>query len=100
MGERTGRIEVSPDGHNVPQPSPDEAVRLLGAQIAALRDELGGLVAELDRRRHEVLDLRLQVRRHVVAAIATAVSTVGAMAGIIWLGISRARRRGSRRACD
>ena len=52
MGERTGRIDLS-DNHKTRPPSPDEAVRLLGAEIAELREELGGLVTELDRRRHD-----------------------------------------------
>ncbi len=38
--------------------SPRETTRQLDGEIAALREELAGLVAELDRRRHELLDLR------------------------------------------
>ena len=33
-------------------------------EIEAIRGDLDGLVAELDRRRHEALDWRLQARRH------------------------------------
>ena len=92
MGERTGRLDLS-DNHKTRPPSPDEAVRLLGAEIAELREELGGLVTELDRRRHDLLDVKLQFRRHVVGATVTAVSLIGAIAGLVWLGVSRSRKR-------
>ena len=91
MGEGTGRLDLSGD-HKAGGVSPDEAVRYLGAEIADLREELGGLVSELDRRRHDLLDVRLQFRRHVVAATVTAVALIGAVAGLVWLGIRRSRR--------
>jgi hypothetical protein len=68
-------------------------VRLLGAEIAEIRDELGGLVAELDRRRHDLLDVRLQLRRHGPAVAAVVISFIGAAAGVVWLGVWRARKR-------
>jgi hypothetical protein len=69
--------------------------RALESDIERLRGELDGMVSELDRRRHEALDLRLQLRRHsgVVAAlgvVAVLVSVVGVMA---W---SASRRRQDR----
>jgi hypothetical protein len=42
------------------EPTPRDLER----EIDEIRDELGGLVGELDRRRHDVLDWRLQLRRH------------------------------------
>jgi hypothetical protein len=93
MDERTSRVDVSYDGHTVEKPSPHEAVRQLGAEIAAVREELTGLVAELDRRRREMLDLRLQARRHAVGVTVAAASLVGAAAGTVWLRMWRARRR-------
>lgn len=94
MGERTRGLELtSGDGRTVEPPSADEAVGRLGADIAALREDLGGLVAELDRRRHELLDVRLQASRHAGAAAVTTVSLIGAASGVVWLSIWRARRR-------
>jgi len=92
MGEGTGRLVRSGD-QKPGGVSTDEAVRYLGVEIAELREELGGLVAELDRRRHELLDVRLQFRRHAVAATVTAITLFGAVAGLVWLGIWRFRRR-------
>jgi len=64
----------------------------LEAEIAALRDELGALVAELDRRRHDLLDVRLQLRRHAWQIAIAGVGFSTAIAGLVWLGTSRAQR--------
>lgn len=74
--------------------SPREGVvgRVAG-EIDVLRHELGGLVDELDRRRHEALDLRLQAKRHpvLVATVATAAALI--VGGIIALVVRDARQR-------
>ena len=73
-------------------PESEDVGRVAG-EITTLRDELGGLVAELDRRRHEALDLRLQVSRHPV--LVGTVATVAAIlvGGAIALAVRNARRR-------
>jgi hypothetical protein len=63
------------------------------AEISALREELGALVGELDRRRHELLDVRLQLRRHAWQIAVAGVGVSVGIAGLIWLGVARARRR-------
>jgi hypothetical protein len=73
--------------------SPRETVRQLDAQITMLRDELGELVAELDRRRHAALDVKTQVRRHAREVALTGVALVGVAAGFVWLGAWRRQRR-------
>ena len=73
--------------------SPRESSRQLEGEIAMLRDELGGLVAELDRRRHELTDIKLQAKRHAVGATLTGVGLLASAAGFVWLGAWRARRR-------
>jgi hypothetical protein len=96
MGERTSGLELSTNDHTTPPAppaSPDETVRHLGVEIAALREELGGLVAELDRRRHDLLDVRLQARRHALTASAVAVALIGAIWGLVRLGVRKARKR-------
>ena len=94
MGERTGSLDLrSKDEHRAELAAPGDAVRQLGAEIAALREELSGLVAELDRRRHDMLDLKLQARRHALGVTATVASLIGAAAGVVWVGIWRSRRR-------
>ena len=95
MGEGADRVRS--DG----APGPGDVQRVAG-EIDVLRHELGGMVAELDRRRHEALDLRRQVRRHPVL-VATVV-TVGALlvGGAVALiaRVARARRKPTRRARD
>lgn len=49
-------------------------------EISSLRDEIGDLVGELDRRRKEAFDVRLQLQRHPVAV------AVGAAAVLLVLG--------------
>jgi hypothetical protein len=75
-------------------------VHRVSGEIDVLRHELGSLVSELDRRRHEALDLRVQVKRHplLVAAVATvaAVALGGAVALLIHA--TRERRRPTVRA--
>lgn len=56
-------------------PTRETSAEELEAQIESLRAELGELVQELDRRRHEVLDVRLQLRRHA-GAVAVGVGLV------------------------
>ncbi|HEY7365969.1 MAG TPA: hypothetical protein VIE37_17870 [Methylomirabilota bacterium] len=73
--------------------SPRETVRQRQAEVTALRDELGQLVTELDRRRREALDVKLQLRRHGPGIALTGVALVGAAAGLVALSIWRDRRR-------
>ena len=70
-----------------------EDVHRVAGEIDVLRTELGGLVAELDRRRHEALDLGLQVRRHplFVAVVATAAAIL--LGGTIALAVRGRRER-------
>jgi hypothetical protein len=65
----------------------------LGGEIKEVREELDGLLGELDRRRHEALDVPLQLRRHAVGASLTLVALVATAAASVWLTIWRRRRR-------
>lgn len=78
----------------------DVQVRRVAGEIDGLRGELGLLVAELDRRRHELFDVGLQVRRHpaaVAIAAATAALVLGGMVALLVRG-RRERRRPTVRA--
>ncbi len=74
-------------------PARDDAVGRVEGEVDTLRNELGGLVAELDRRWHEAVDVRLQVRRHPV--LVATVATVAALlvGGAIALAVRRGRER-------
>lgn len=71
----------------------EDRVGRVSGEIDSLRGELGALVAELDRRRHEALDLRLQVRRHPVAAALVAVALAAAVGGLVAFAVRDRRRR-------
>ena len=94
MDQRTSGVEMKrdpPDGER--ESSPRAAAEALSGEVAAARDGLDTLVAELDRRRHNVLDVRLQLRRHALGVILTTAAFVIAAAGFVWLDISRRRER-------
>jgi hypothetical protein len=65
----------------------------LREDIAAIRDNLGGLIGELDRRRHEAFDVRLQLRRHPIPVAVTALALAGLIGGVIAARVIRRRRR-------
>ena len=68
-------------------------VRELGHETEATRQELDRLVMELDRRRHQALDWRLQVRRHarMLALLGAGIVVVGGIG--VTASIARTRRR-------
>ena len=95
MGEGTAHVTaVDATGGNGPAaPTDGEATeQAIERDIDRLRGRLDGMVGELDRRRHEALDVRLQLRRH-----ATAVATVGVVAAVIVVGGFVAWRNARRR---
>jgi predicted histidine transporter YuiF (NhaC family) len=77
----------------------EEMVGRVSGEIDTLRRELGALVGELDRRRHEAFDLGLQVRKHPVAVAVAAATLALAVGGLIALVVAarRERRRPSTR---
>ncbi|HYD48637.1 MAG TPA: hypothetical protein VEB21_09830 [Terriglobales bacterium] len=60
-------------------------------EIEALRSELGNLVGELDRRRHEMTNMQLQASRHSTALIVGGIAAALLVAGLVAYG-RRARQ--------
>ncbi len=96
MGEGTGRVS-----QRRANGEPRKAARELETEITEIRSRLDRSLAELDRRRHELTDVRLQVARHpmvAAAAGATLLAIVGGVAYAVWASrqrnkpISKARR--------
>jgi len=73
------------------KPEPAVEIGRLRGEIEATRDELGTYLSELDRRRHEVLDLKLQARKHPAVAIGIGVAVVAVVGGAVAM-VVRARR--------
>jgi hypothetical protein len=67
--------------------------RGIEAEVDAVRNELTTLVAELDRRRHELFDVKLQLRRHVLPVVVTTIVGSAALAAAVALGVRRSRQR-------
>jgi hypothetical protein len=74
-------------------PPPAEKAAELEKEIEGIRGKLDGMVGELDRRRHDLFDVRAQLRRHAVPLVAVAVALLGIAGGGIALGIARRRKR-------
>ena len=74
------------------EPEPAVEVNRLRTEIAATRHELGTYISELDRRRHEALDLKLQFQKHPGVVIGAGVAMAAAVAGAIAM-VVRARRQ-------
>lgn len=72
-----------------PEVDPGEVGEHLTKDINQIRDNLGDLVGELDHRRHELFDWRLQLRRH---GLALAIGTV-VVAGLVAGGVAVHRAR-------
>ncbi len=70
-----------------------EQVRHVSSEIDALRGDIGNLVGELDRRRHELFDLKLQARRHPVAVAVAVAGAALALGGILALVVRGRRER-------
>ncbi len=83
--ERTAPRRGADDG--------EDTERALESDIERLRSELGAMVEELDRRRHDAFDVRLQLRRHagLVAAVAGG-AVVLLVAGLVAWTSSRRRQ--------
>jgi len=90
MGEGTLGLSASSNGG--PETSARTAARRLDDEIGMLRAELTTLVSELDRRRHEALDVRLQIKRRAPGLAIAAVALLVAASGFVWWKARQARQ--------
>jgi hypothetical protein len=68
-------------------------LRELERDIETIRGNLGGLIGELDHRRHEALDVRLQLRRHGLLLGLGLLAVAGVVTGVVLMRRARKRRR-------
>ncbi|HET9594893.1 MAG TPA: hypothetical protein VFP65_04885 [Anaeromyxobacteraceae bacterium] len=62
-------------------------------ELGSLRNEIADLVGELDRRRREAFDVRLQLRRHPAAAALAGVALAAVLGGAVALLVYNGRRK-------
>ncbi len=72
------------------------ASKRIEGEITTLRGDIGEIVSELDRRRREAFDLRLQLRRHPVAVSLAGLAVAVVVGGAVALLVQDARRRRKR----
>jgi hypothetical protein len=77
----------------VSEPSKEDRSEQLQHDIEDIRDNLGGLVTELDHRRHDAFNVRLQLSRHALPLALGGLALVGMVAGGVLLARRRARAR-------
>jgi hypothetical protein len=96
MGEGTDRV----NGERA-NGEPRKVARELETEITDIRTRLDRSLAELDKRRHELTDVRLQVKRHPMIAVAAGVTVLALLGGVayaVWAArernkpVSKARR--------
>lgn len=84
MDERSTVVESTTKLRAVP-PREDSApeVARLRTDIEDARDGLGVYVSELDRRRHDAFDLKLQLKKHKALAIGVGVASAAAAVAVV-----------------
>jgi hypothetical protein len=75
-----------------------EQVGTLEQEVDRIRGNIGALVRELNHRRHDALDLKLQFRQHTARMVLVGVTFVAFVAGGIAYAMARLRRRRTIRA--
>jgi len=87
MGEGTDRVN-----HGHAKEQPEKPARELETEITEIRSRLDRSLAELDRRRHELTDVRLQVKRHPLVTAAAGVALLAICGGVAY-AVWTARQR-------
>jgi hypothetical protein len=75
------------------QPAPDDKAKALQEDIEQIRENLGGMVSELDHRRHDLFDVRKQLSRHAIPLAVTGLALLGMAVGGVALAVHRRRQR-------
>jgi hypothetical protein len=81
MGEGTDGVKEAP------APAQEEA------EVERARARLDGLVAELERRRHELTDVRLQLRKHAPLLVTVALGAAAAIGAAVFFNVRSRRKR-------
>ena len=79
VSERAVAPSEAPSAETPHEPQPQE----IAHEIDVVRTELSELTGELDRRRHEAVDVKVQIHRHPIA-----VAIVGAAALLALVGVA------------
>jgi hypothetical protein len=72
---------------------PGEKPEVLEREVAEIRENISGIVGELDRRGHELFDWRSQLRKHSALIAAVGASCLVGFALTIAIGVANRRRR-------
>jgi hypothetical protein len=84
-----GTIELT----DTAAPAAEEAPQDLEREVEDIRENITGIVGELDRRRHDLFDWRLQLRKHGPVLAAVTAGWMLAIGMTMAIGASKRRRR-------
>ncbi len=77
------------DNAEAPEPKPEDLER----EVEEIRDNISGIVGELDRRGHELFDWRQQLRKNSTLLAAIGTSVLVGFGLTIAIGVANRRRR-------
>lgn len=98
MGERTDRLKALPPVSDREREAPKAHAREVESEIEDIRKRLDSTLAELDKRRHEVTDWRLQMRRHPRVVAGAGIGALALVGGLVALALLSRRRAPATRA--
>jgi hypothetical protein len=98
MGEAADRLKALPPVTRKERETPKERAREIEGEIDDIRRSLDRDLSELDKRRHEATDWRLQLRRHPRMVAALGIGALALAGGLVAVSIAKRRREPNRRA--
>ncbi len=90
MGEGANDVSAVRDDPSDGSPGASHRIE---KELSTLREEIGDLVGELDRRRRELFDVRLQLRRHPLAVPLAGLAVAVVLGGAVALLVRNERRK-------
>jgi hypothetical protein len=94
MGERADGMTPRREDQDDREPG---APHRIEEELSSIREEIGDLLRELDRRRREMFDVRLQLRRHPIAIPVAGIAVAGILGGAVALLARNDRHKQPRR---
>lgn len=97
MGEGATRVKALPPVTQEERDNPMQRARAIEGEIDDIRRRLDRDLSELDRRRHEATDWRLQLKRHPQLIAGVGIGALALVGGLVALSIAQHRRDHPRR---
>jgi hypothetical protein len=97
MGEGADRLKTLPPATREERETPQQRAREIEGEIDDIRRSLDRDLSELDRRRHEATDWRLQLHRHSRLVAGVGIGVLALVGGLVAVSVAKRRREHPRR---